>query len=131
MHVQWSTGSWITFSGIFSANLPYTYGFCNRIDKIYFDEIANIESHIENVQNLNLHKVWHLLFVIALIWISELSEPLTCRLSCHYTLNDNIIVCVFKMVLQICLIKRIDNFLPKSFSSILKLKSAWFKLIEQ
>ena len=35
------------------ANLPYSYGLCNRIDKIYFDEIANLESLTENIKNLD------------------------------------------------------------------------------
>jgi hypothetical protein len=35
----------------------YSYGLCNRIDIIYFDEIAKIESLIENVQNFDQHQV--------------------------------------------------------------------------
>jgi len=36
-----------------SANLLYSYGLWNRIEKIYFDEIAEIESLTENIKNLD------------------------------------------------------------------------------
>jgi hypothetical protein len=36
-----------------SCKPPYSYGLCNRIDIIYLDEIANIESLTENIKNLD------------------------------------------------------------------------------
>ena len=41
------------------ANLPYSYGLCNRIDISYFDleYPANIESLNENIKNLDLHQL--------------------------------------------------------------------------
>ena len=42
---------------VLGGRLLYSYGLCNRIDIIYFDEIAKIESLIENVQNFDQHQV--------------------------------------------------------------------------
>jgi len=39
------------------AKPPDSYGLFNRMYIIYFDEIAKIESLIENVQNLDQHQV--------------------------------------------------------------------------